>query len=72
MVIALISLHVALQTLTVQGAEPDDLKKQTPEQLKAGIERKHPATYYILASKLFADANKDDAVLWFYVGQLRY
>lgn len=49
-----------------------DWSKMTPEVLKAGIEQFHPAAYYILASKLFAEGKKDEAVFWFYAGQLRY
>ena len=36
------------------------------------IESNHPAAYYQLAAKLFADGKKDEAVFWYYVGQLRY
>ena len=71
-IVALISLLTALPSLNAQDAKPEDFKKQTPEQIKEGIEQKHPAAYYILASKLFADGKKDDAVFWFYVAQLRY
>ena len=42
------------------------------EQLKDGIENKHPAQFYILAEKLFAAGKKDEAVFWYYAGQLRY
>jgi hypothetical protein len=42
------------------------------EQLKAGIENKHPSTYYELASRLFKDGQKDEAVFWYYVGQIRF
>lgn len=49
-----------------------DWAKQTPEILKSGIEQKHPAAYYLLASKLFAAGQKEEAVFWFYAGQLRY
>jgi hypothetical protein len=49
------------------------LDEQTPAELKAGIEGKHPAAYYTLAAKLFRyDATKTEAVFWFYVGQIRY
>lgn len=41
-----------------------DLKQQAPEL--------HPAALYTLAMKLFEDGNKDEAVFWFYAGQLRY
>ena len=49
-----------------------DFTKLTVEQLKAGIETQHPAAYYVLAQKLFADGTQDEAVFWFYAGQLRY
>jgi hypothetical protein len=63
-----ISLAAPLQT-----AKPDeDFQKLTPDQLKAGIEQRHPAAYYILATKLFESGARDEAVFWFYAGQLRY
>jgi hypothetical protein len=40
--------------------------------VKTQIENKHPATYFILARRLFAGGEKDDAVFWFYVGLIRY
>lgn len=42
------------------------------EQLRNGIENRHPSGFYILAEKLFAAGKKDEAVFWFYAGQLRY
>ena len=57
----------------VACAESGNLAEQNPTQLKAGIEAKHPAAYYTLAAKLFKDsATKQEAIFWFYVGQLRY
>jgi len=56
--------------IAAQGS--DDPTKKTPEQLKKGIENQHPSTYYILAQKLFESGKKDEAVFWFYAGQLRY
>lgn len=32
----------------------------------------HPAFYYVLAARLFEANRKDEAVFWFYAGQLRY
>ncbi|MCX5660826.1 MAG: hypothetical protein NTW19_14055 [Planctomycetota bacterium] len=60
--------------LTSCGKAPSDSKilEQDPQTLKAGIESKHPATYYILARKLMSAGEKDDAVFWYYAGQLRY
>jgi hypothetical protein len=50
----------------------DDLTSLTPAQLIEEIEQLHPAAYYILAAKLFQTDQKDEAVFWFYTGQIRY
>jgi hypothetical protein len=42
----------------------DDLIRIIPDQ--------HPSFYYVLATRLFAANRKDEAVFWFYAGQLRY
>ena len=49
-----------------------DLEQLTPEQIIAGAERAHPAALYMLASKLMGAGRRDEAVRWFYIGQLRY
>jgi len=54
------------------GKIPKDLSEQSVDELKEGIDSKHPAVYYVLAKKLFASGEKDQAVRWFYIGQLRY
>jgi hypothetical protein len=42
----------------------DELIRIVPDQ--------HPAFYYVLAVRLFEAGRRDEAVFWFYVGQLRY
>ena len=42
----------------------DDLKTQAPSL--------HPVGLYILASRLFEAGEKDEAVMWYYAGQLRF
>ena len=42
----------------------DELIRIIPDQ--------HPSFYYILAKRLFDANRKDEAVFWFYAGQLRY
>ena len=42
----------------------DELIRIIPDQ--------HPSFYYILASRLLAEGRRDEAVFWFYAGQLRY
>jgi len=54
-----------------QASEPDFMK-MTPEQLLVGIEQQHPIVYYTLATKLFEAGRKEEAVFWFYAGQLRF
>ncbi|HYJ52855.1 MAG TPA: hypothetical protein VEW04_06760 [Allosphingosinicella sp.] len=36
------------------------------------IPDQHPSFYYVLAQRLFAADRRDEAVFWFYAGQLRY
>jgi hypothetical protein len=70
----LLGLGLALWA-TAAGGAPDplaDVMQQTPEQLEKGIESQHPAVYFVLARKLFEAGRKDDAVFWYYAGQLRY
>jgi len=50
----------------------ENLSTQTTQQLMAGIEKKHPAAYYALAKRLFEQGERDEAVFWFYAGQIRY
>ena len=50
----------------------DDYARQSAPQLMANIERKHPAAFYMLAKHLFAAGQRDEAVFWFYAGQIRY
>ena len=57
----------ALAQIDIQGAA------QLPEaEVEGKISASHPAVYYAYAKRLFAQGRKDDAVFWFYVGQLRY
>lgn len=43
-----------------------------PSDIEAALPSEHPAVYYMYAGRLFGEDKKDDAVFWFYVGQLRY
>ena len=60
---------VLLWAVEVSAQNPATL---SIEQLGSGIENQHPSYFYILAEKLFAVGKKDDAVFWYYAGQLRY
>ena len=61
-----------LVLLWVLDASAQDPATLSIEQLRKGIENQHPSYFYILAGKLFAAGKKDEAVFWFYAGQLRY
>jgi hypothetical protein len=65
-------LVLALLALSLLKASAFDPATLSIEQLKNGIENQHPAYFYYLAKKLFVAGQKDDAVFWFYAGQLRY
>jgi hypothetical protein len=65
------ALPVAFLALSLLKASAFDPATLSIEQLKNGIDQ-HPAYFYYLAKKLFAAGQKDDAVFWFYAGQLRY
>ncbi len=48
-----------------------DLKKLPPAKIEAALPNRDPSAYYGYAIRLFDEGKKDDAVFWFYVGQLR-
>ena len=65
--------EVALaQTGDVMNQGQADLAQQTAEEIIAGAESAHPAALYVLTSKLMGAGRLDEAVRWFYIGQLRY
>ena len=49
-----------------------DLKNLSSAKIEAALPNQHPSVYYGYADRLFRQGKKDDAVVWFYVGQLRY
>jgi hypothetical protein len=66
------SVILAVAVSQAPADRASDFTKLTVEELKAGIEKQHPAAYYVLAKKLFQGGAQDEAVFWFYAGQLRY
>lgn len=57
-----------------QGPCDNNVDPQTValDELIGIVPDQHPSFYYILASRLYAANRKDEAVFWFYAGQLRY
>ena len=44
----------------------------TIPELEKGAKLLHPVGYYVLASNLFKEGQKDESIMWFYVGSIRY
>lgn len=43
-----------------------------PAEVEAALPGSHPTSLYAYAMRLFGEGRHDDAVMWFYAGQLRY
>jgi Arc/MetJ-type ribon-helix-helix transcriptional regulator len=50
----------------------EEVRTKPTAEVEAGLPSAHPAMYYIYALRLFEESRKDDAVFWFYTGQLRH
>lgn len=50
----------------------DEIRKKPTAEVEAKLPAEHPAAYYLYALRLFGEDRKNDAVFWFYAGQLRY
>jgi hypothetical protein len=44
----------------------------SPTQIEQRLPNAHPVNYYFYAEQLFEAGKKDQALQWFYAGQLRY
>jgi hypothetical protein len=67
-VIAVLSLCATMRA----ALSPSDVQKLPHAKIEAALPDEHPSAYYGYAARLFHEGKKDDAVFWFYVGQLRY
>lgn len=61
---------VLLTACANQGTKP--IAEQSVRQLESELTTKHPSAYFYLARGLFNRGDKDEAVLMYYVGQIRY
>ena len=52
--------------------ELQDVIDKPRQDVEQALPASHPSNYYAYATRLFHDGSKDDAVFWFYVGQIRY
>lgn len=65
---------VLLLGLTVPSGAmtPEEIKRLPAAEVEKKLPDEHPASYYVYAGRLFGEGKKDEAVFWFYAGQLRY
>ena len=60
---------------TMAQAKPLDTEQALSlptADVQANLADSHPAVFYAYAQRLFADGRREEAVTWFYVGQLRF
>jgi len=70
--LAILALTLAVAPLHA-GLTPEQAIKTLPAaEVEKMLPREHPSSYYMYAGRLFSEGKKDDAIFWFYVGQLRY
>lgn len=62
----------ASQPRLANALTPDQIKTLPAAQVEAKLSQQHPSAYYLYASRIFNEGRKDDAVVWYYVGELRY
>jgi len=54
------------------GLLPADVQALPHDQVERMLPASHPSSYYGYAARLFHEGTKEDAVFWFYVGEIRY
>lgn len=59
-------------TANAQPLTSDDVMTGKQTEIEQRLEESHPVTYYLYAQRLFEKNDKNAAVMWFYVGQLRF
>jgi hypothetical protein len=65
-----LALGVAAPAAAQSSSTP--FSKRSTQDMLSDIAREHPAAYYVLARRLFEEGKKDEAVFWFYTGQIRF
>ncbi len=70
----LLMFLMLVTTATIAAAELtlDEVKTAPKEVVEEQLPDAHPALYYAFAARLFTSGERETAVFWFYVGQLRF
>ena len=50
----------------------DGIDRLSTSEIEARLPNSHPVNYYLYAGRLWKEGSKDQAVFWYYVGQLRF
>jgi hypothetical protein len=51
---------------------PSEIQTLDRKKIEKALPQEHPSSYYAYVNRLFSEGKKDDAIRWFYIGQLRY
>jgi len=68
----ILTIALAIAAPAIAALTPDEIKTLPRPEIEAKLPGEHPSSYYSYANRLFFEGKKDEAILWFYVGQLRY
>ncbi|WP_438467005.1 hypothetical protein [Marinomonas sp. PE14-40] len=72
--VILISMTLILSSCssTTDSNSTNNIAEESVETIKQSITDKHPISYITLATKLLNEGKLDEAVKWYYVGQMRF
>jgi len=65
-------MFVTTATTATAELTLDEVKTAPQEVIEEQLPDAHPVLYYVYAARLFGTGERETAVLWFYVGQLRF
>jgi hypothetical protein len=67
-----IALSIALDFARAQSLSIPDAMSRPEAEAESRLAESHPGALYAYARRMFDAGRKDDAVMWFYAGQLRF
>jgi hypothetical protein len=70
--LAAVSFSFFIGGLSFAALTPEEVNALWPSAVEKQLPAAHPSAYYSYAQRLFNEGKKDEAVLWLYVGQIRY
>jgi len=68
----LILFVLSIQLPVVADISQEEIFSSPMAEIEAQLPSEHPGVYYLYAQRLFEEGRKDEAIFWFYAGQLRY